>query len=101
MCSRVFLQGLNLMKFMKADEVKLDGFIELPGTVEDLEAEILREDISGIQPKNDAELFRSIFMRLAKIDLEIEKSLESGEITEAEAEELRNKYIKGLEGYFG
>lgn len=95
------MQGLNLMKFMKADEVKLDGFIELPGTVEDLEAEILREDISGIQPKNDAELFRSIFMRLAKIDLEIEKSLESGEITEAEAEELRNKYIKGLEGYFG
>lgn len=78
---------------MHSNDIKLDGFIELPGTVEELEAELLREESLGIAPKSDAELLRAVMMRLAKADLEIDKSLESGEITEAEAEELRNKYI--------
>lgn len=79
---------------MNSDDIKLDGFIELPGTVEELEAELSREERLGIHPKNEAELLRAIMMRLAKVDLEIDRILENGEITETEAEELRNKYIK-------
>lgn len=95
-------KDLEKGKSMNSGEFKLDGFIELPGTVEELEAEILREDSLGIVPKNEAEVQRWIMMRLTKADLEIDRSVESGEITEAEAEELRNKYIKGfLEKHFG
>lgn len=87
---------------MNSDNIKLNGFVELPATVEELEAELLKEESSGTHPKNEAELLRAIMMRLAKVDLDIDRSLENGEITEAEAEELRNKYIKGfLEEQFG
>ncbi len=87
---------------MNTDDIKLNGFIELPGTVEELEAELLREESLGITSRNEAELMRAIMMRLVKVDLEIDRSLENGEITEAEAEELRDKYIKGfLEEQFG
>ena len=81
---------------MNSDDIKLNGFIELPATIEGLEAELLKEESWGIHPKNEAELLRAIIMRLAKVDLEIDRSLENGEITETEAEELRNKYIKGF-----
>ena len=84
------------------DDFTLKNFIELPGTAEELEAEISREESLGVAPENEAELLRWLMMRLAKVDLEIDKSLENGEITEAEAEELREKYIKGfLETHFG
>jgi len=87
---------------MNSDDIKLNGFIELPATIEELESELLKEKSLRIRPKNEAELLRAIMMRLAKVDLEIDRSLENGEITEAEAEELRNKYIKGLlEEQFG
>lgn len=87
---------------MNSDDIKLDDFIELPGIVEELEAELSREERLGIHPKNEAELLRAVMIRLAKVDLEIDRSVENGEITEAAAEELRNKYIKGfLEEQFG
>ena len=81
---------------MNADDISLNGFIELPGTVEELEAEILREESLGIVPENKAELMRWIIMGLSKAEVMIDSRLENGQITEAEAEELRNKYIKGF-----
>ncbi len=51
---------------MSVNDIKLNSFIELPGTVEELEAELLREESLGIQLKDEAELLRSIMMRLTK-----------------------------------
>ena len=77
-------------------KTNISKLIQLPGTEEDLEAEIQRQNQSGVLPQSEEEIIQFVLTRLAMVETEIERSLENGEITEEEAEELRNKYVRGF-----
>lgn len=76
-------------------KIKKRAFINLPATEDELEAEIKRQDEPGFAFQNDEDAIRYLMTKLAVADLEIDRSLEKGEITLEEAETLREKYVRG------
>jgi hypothetical protein len=69
--------------------------IQLPATEDELENEIQRQNETGDIANDPDQMFKIVFTRLAMVETEIDRSLEKGEITEDEAEELRQKYVHG------
>lgn len=70
--------------------------IPLAGTEEEMAADLERYNRPGFVPESDGEMMRVVFTRLAMAETEIEKALEKGDVTEEEAELLRDKYVKGF-----
>jgi hypothetical protein len=76
-------------------KVNKRALINLPATEDELEAEIKRQDEPGFTIQNDEDALRFLMTRIATADLEIDRSLEKGDITPEEAETLRERYVKG------
>lgn len=67
--------------------------IQLPTTEEELKSEIQDQNERGITPEAPGEILKFVLTRLARVEVEIEHRLEHGEITEEEADDLRQKYV--------